>query len=80
MLTRIQNIENQQIKIHSITEIPKFPLKLSLCNLSDISNQMKNVIFVDENKIQFPLTIRKWKEGDYFIHLECKEKESKQIF
>lgn len=79
MLTRIQNIENQQIKIHSITEIPKFPLKLSLCNLSDISNQMKNVIFVDENKIQFPLTIRKWKEGDYFYPsgMQGKKKVSK---
>lgn len=56
----------EEITIHSITEKLNFPLKLNLCNLSDISNQMKNVIFVDENKIQFPLTIRKWKEGDYF--------------
>lgn len=68
-----------EIIINSITEKPKFPLKLSLCNQSDISNQSKNVIFVDENKIQFPLTIRKWKDGDYFYPsgMQGKKKVSK---
>lgn len=69
----------EEITLHSITEKLNFPLKLSLCNLSDISNQMKNVIFVDENKIQFPLIIRKWKEGDYFYPsgMQGKKKVSK---
>lgn len=42
----------------------KFPLKLSLCNVDYISNEIPNAIFVDEEKLQFPLQIRKWKEGD----------------
>ena len=67
------------IIIHSITEKPNFPLKLTLCNQSDISNQLKNVIFVDENKLKFPLTIRKWKEGDCFypFGMQGKKKVSK---
>jgi tRNA(Ile)-lysidine synthase len=44
----------------------KFPLKLSFCNVDDISVQSTNVIFVDEEKLQFPLEIRKWQEGDWF--------------
>lgn len=44
----------------------KIPLKLSICNASDISHQTTNVIFVDEDKLQFPLTIRRWQEGDFF--------------
>ena len=44
----------------------KFPLKLSFCNVDDISVQPTNVIFVDEEKLIFPLEIRKWKEGDIF--------------
>jgi tRNA(Ile)-lysidine synthase len=44
----------------------KFPLKLSFCNVDDISVQATNVIFVDEEKLIFPLEIRKWKEGDVF--------------
>jgi tRNA(Ile)-lysidine synthase len=44
----------------------KFPLKLSFCNVDDISYQTSNVIFVDEEKLHFPLEIRKWQEGDLF--------------
>jgi tRNA(Ile)-lysidine synthase len=44
----------------------KFPLKMAFCNVDDILNQATNTIFVDEDKLQFPLEIRKWQEGDYF--------------
>jgi len=44
----------------------KFPLKLDICNVTDISLQSTNVIFVDEDKLQFPLQIRKWQKGDVF--------------
>ncbi|NNT72379.1 tRNA lysidine(34) synthetase TilS [Flavobacterium sp. IMCC34852] len=47
------------------TEV-KIPLKLSFCNVSDISLQSTNVIFVDEDLLQFPLTLRRWQEGDIF--------------
>jgi tRNA(Ile)-lysidine synthase len=42
------------------------PLKFTFCNVSDISVTDSNSIFVDENKLQFPLTLRKWQEGDFF--------------
>lgn len=79
ILSKKETTDFKEIIIHSITEKPNFPLKLTLCNLSDISNQSKNVIFVNENKIQFPLTIRKWKEGDYFYPsgMQGKKKVSK---
>ncbi|CAM4390053.1 tRNA lysidine(34) synthetase TilS [Flavobacterium terrigena] len=79
ILFRKENDHFEEIIINSITEKPNFPLKLTLCNLSDISNQLKSVIFVDESKLQFPLTIRKWKEGDYFYPagMQGKKKVSK---
>ena len=79
ILSKKEKTNFEEIVIHSITEKPNFPLKLTLCNQSDIFNQMKNVIFVEENKIQFPLTIRKWKEGDYFYPsgMQGKKKVSK---
>jgi tRNA(Ile)-lysidine synthase len=45
----------------------KFPLKLSFCNVDDISHEPTNTIFVDEETLQFPLLIRKWHEGDLFF-------------
>ena len=47
----------------------KVPLNITFCNVSDISNTNSNCIFVDEDFLQFPLTIRKWEEGDYFYPL-----------
>jgi tRNA(Ile)-lysidine synthase len=44
----------------------KFPLNISFCNVDDISLEATNCIFVDEDKLQFPLEIRKWQEGDWF--------------
>lgn len=57
----------------------KVPLKLSICPVDGILEPATNVIFVDESKIHFPLTIRKWKEGDYFypFGMEGKKKVSK---
>lgn len=43
-----------------------FPIKLRFCKVSDTSVGTNSVIFVDENKLQFPLHIRKWKTGDVF--------------
>ncbi|NHM02586.1 tRNA lysidine(34) synthetase TilS [Flavobacterium difficile] len=79
LLSKQVEQQSETIEIHSLKDKLNFPLKFDLCNLSDISNQSKNVIFVDENKIQFPLTVRKWKEGDYFYPsgMQGKKKVSK---
>ena len=53
------HIEKNQLEV-------KVPINLSICNVQDIIETASNCIFVDENKLQFPLTIRKWKEADYF--------------
>lgn len=42
------------------------PLKFTFCNVSDISKTDRNCIFVDEDVLQFPLTLRNWRTGDYF--------------
>ncbi len=53
----------------------KVPLKLSFCNVSDISTQGTNTIFVDEDKLSFPLTICRWEEGDVFYPFGMKGKK-----
>ena len=75
-------------KINSLNEVyyvtkngeqVNFPLKFQFCNVSDISDTDSNSIFVDENKIEFPLVLRKWEEADYFypFGMEGKKKVSK---
>lgn len=74
-----KDVDYESISIGSVDEISKFPLKFTLCNLSNIPNQNKNIIFVNINKLQFPLMIRKWKDGDYFypFGMQGKKKVSK---
>lgn len=57
----------------------KIPLNISFCKASDTSHQSRNTIFVDENKLSYPLELRKWQEGDFFypIGMEGTKKVSK---
>lgn len=59
--------ETAQFSIAKDQKEVKFPLKMAFCNIDHISVQTTNTIFVDEEKLQFPLEIRKWQEGDLFF-------------
>jgi len=52
--------------IESLDSKVNIPLKLEFRKVVNIFETHSNCIFVDENKLKFPLTIRKWREGDYF--------------
>ncbi|WP_299437299.1 tRNA lysidine(34) synthetase TilS [uncultured Aquimarina sp.] len=41
----------------------------------DISNTDLQTIYVDKEKLKYPLVVRKWKEGDYFYPLGMKGKK-----
>lgn len=63
-----KNIDQNQevILIHEKQKFIDNPIFLSFCNQSYISSPTKSSIFVDKEKLKFPLVLRKWKEGDYF--------------
>ncbi|MFT3795862.1 tRNA lysidine(34) synthetase TilS [Flavobacterium sp.] len=43
-----------------------FPIKMSFCAVDHLSGEKNNVIFVDAEKLQFPLVLRRWEQGDVF--------------
>lgn len=45
-----------------------------------IFNKNKNIVFLDFEKLEFPLTIRKWKHGDRFQPLGMKHKKKLSDF
>jgi tRNA(Ile)-lysidine synthase len=63
------------------TEV-NFPLNLKLCNVSHITIGSNKAIFVDAEKIQFPLVLRKWNEGDIFypFGMNGKSKKVSKLF
>lgn len=58
----------------------KFPLNLAISNATDLMETTSNCIFVDENKLQFPLIIRKWTQADYFYPYGMKGKKKVSKF
>ena len=52
--------------IESLDSKVNIPLKIEFSKAVNIFETHSNCIFVDENKLKFPLIIRKWQEGDYF--------------
>ncbi len=69
------NIEKDQKEIN-------IPLNLSFSKVADISLVSNSTIFVDEDKLQFPLVIRRWKKGDIFqpFGMEGKSKKVSKFF
>lgn len=49
--------------------------KLTFENVTAISEPSKNKIYVDADSLKYPLTIRKWEEGDLFYPLGMKGKK-----
>jgi tRNA(Ile)-lysidine synthase len=66
ILKEIQELENDTYNIEKDQKEVKIPLNISICKVNDISTPKNTIIFVDEDKLQFPLAIRKWNEGDSF--------------
>lgn len=58
------------------------PLNLSFSKVADIGIVSNRAIFVDEDKLYFPLVLRRWDEGDTFqpFGMEGKSKKVSKIF
>ena len=70
---------------YSIAENQKevnIPLNLSFCKVADISIVSNKTIFVDADKLQYPLILRHWSEGDSFqpFGMNGKSKKVSKLF
>jgi tRNA(Ile)-lysidine synthase len=59
-------IEVQDYFIDKTTKEVTVPLNLSFCKVKNISVASNTAIFVDQNKLEFPLVLRHWRKADYF--------------
>ena len=83
ILSPLQSQENQQeFEIESIESKVKFPLNLDFSTVSKIGVASDSTIFVDQDKLVFPLTLRHWNEGDVFqpFGMEGKSKKVSKLF
>jgi tRNA(Ile)-lysidine synthase len=74
--------DKEQFEIYQEDTEVNFPLKLKFSNVSHITIDSNKSIFVDAEKIQFPLILRKWKVGDSFqpFGMNGKSKKISKLF
>ena len=75
-------IAEQDFFIDRDTNEVNVPLNLSFCKVNDISLPSNTAIFVDQDKLGFPLVLRRWRQGDYFqpFGMEGKSKKVSKLF
>ena len=83
LLSRLN--EEDETQEYSILENQKevnIPLNLSFCKVADISIGSNKTIFVDADKIHYPLVLRHWNEGDHFqpFGMDGKSKKISKLF
>ena len=80
LLSEIHSEVSQSISINEIDKQIQTPFGILFFDEADaLFGKRTNIIHVDIDKLKFPLTIRKWKEGDFFypFGMEGKKKLSK---
>lgn len=73
---------NEEYLIDANQKDVNFPIKLSISEADSISDVPNNAIFVDAQKLQFPLVLRRWNEGDIFqpFGMDGKSKKVSKLF
>ncbi len=79
--TKTNDLEKYQI--NSIEEFKHFPIRLDTQIVDNQDLQIEknaNILYADLSKVKFPLTLRHWEEGDYFIPFGMKGKKKLSDF
>ena len=76
------HLDQQEFVIESIQSKVNFPLKLDFSVVNAIESISNSTIFVDYEKLEFPLVLRHWREGDVFqpFGMEGKSKKVSKLF
>ena len=71
-----------ELRINKGTSEVNFHIKLLFCKISKPFYSTNKTIFVDDEKLSYPLTLRRWKTGDIFypLGMEGKSKKVSKFF
>jgi len=79
ILKEKENLSIESFTIQQNDDVINYPIKLQIERILPDGNfhieKNPYILYVDLNKVSFPLTIRKWEKGDWFIPFGMKGKK-----
>ena len=79
ILKKKENLTVDSFVIHQDESVVAYPISMTIetidKNESFVIEKNKNILYIDEQKITYPLIIRRWKQGDWFIPFGMKGKK-----
>jgi tRNA(Ile)-lysidine synthase len=79
ILKKRNNISVESFNIHREDSFIAYPLKMNIGVIKKGESfeieKNSNILYVDKDKVQYPMTIRRWHQGDWFIPFGMKGKK-----
>lgn len=66
ILSGIKKLEEETYFVEEDSKEIEYPICLKIEQSKDVLSEESNQIFVDKDLLKFPLSVRKWQNGDYF--------------
>ncbi|GLU44630.1 tRNA lysidine(34) synthetase TilS [Allomuricauda sp. NBRC 101325] len=80
ILSELKNRVNQEFPVYLEGTPAESPVTLKLEPVQTLENPEKKTIFLDKEKLNFPLVLRNWEKGDYFYPFGMKGKKKLSKF
>jgi len=81
LLTEIDKTEDKIYEIAKNEDFAMLPMgTFSFSEVKEINEKASNCIYIDPEKLEFPLTVRKWQQGDIFYPFGMKGKKKLSDF
>ena len=80
ILSELKTRVNEHFPVFDKDTMLEQPIKLTMENVDSVTKPLTNAIFLDKEKLNFPLVLRNWEKGDYFYPFGMKGKKKLSKF
>ncbi|MCB0371916.1 MAG: tRNA lysidine(34) synthetase TilS [Muricauda sp.] len=80
ILSVLKTRVNERFTVFLDEQGVEFPIKLKMEDVKELGKPDSNSVFLDKEKLNFPLVLRNWEKGDYFYPFGMKGKKKLSKF